>query len=132
MGLRERREGYLEEKFVAEGGEGGVGLVGEGSLDSGEIHWRRRRRSPAMGRRKGFGIGICGLSTRGLLNSDFGAVPLLLANKYLNAVELIFRCLKNQISSLTIPDGFSLIKSANKVLFGSNSVFKNQFLFFTM
>ena len=50
MGFGERGgKGYLEEELVAEGGEGGVGLVGEGGLDGGEIHWRRRRRSPAMG-----------------------------------------------------------------------------------
>ena len=45
----ERPEGYLEEELIAEGGKGGVGLVGEGGLDGGEIHWRRRRRSPAIG-----------------------------------------------------------------------------------
>jgi len=45
----ERREEYLQEELVAKVGQGGVGLVGEGGLDGGEIHWRRRRRSPAIG-----------------------------------------------------------------------------------
>ena len=34
---------YLKEEVIAEGGEAGVGLVGERGLDGGEIHRRRRR-----------------------------------------------------------------------------------------
>jgi len=49
MGAGGMRGRYLKEEVIAEGGEAGVGLVGERGLDGGEIHRRRRGRgSPAV------------------------------------------------------------------------------------